>query len=156
MQKEKLQADFNIPKFFTLIFFAIASLFYLGGCIAAYIPTTEHGYSHMKEVNEDMAKQLEPGITTKNDVRLLIGEPTVEDDRFFTYWWKRKDGYWFIAGGAELDAGSTKDVHAFCLEFRANGKLKRFKHFEIDWRNNEYFSIQEMNKQLRDWKDDEN
>ncbi len=148
MKKDRLRRDFNILKFFTPIFLAIAALFYLSGCII-FIPTPEHGYSNMKEVNEDMVQQLELGITTKDDVRLLIGEPAEEDNRFFTYWWKRKDGYFLVAvsGG---DHGSTKDLHAFCLEFMPDGKLKRFKHFESGWRKKEVF------KQVRDWKDEEN
>ena len=151
MKKDRLRRYFNILKFLTPIFLAIAALFYLSGCIALYIPTPEHGYSHMKEVNEDMVKQLESGITTKDDVRLLIGEPAEEDDRFFTYWWKRKDGYFFVAAqGGQGDAGSTKDLHAFCLEFGADGKLKRFKHFESGWRKKEVY------KQVRDWKYEEN
>ncbi len=64
------QTDFNISKSFTLIFLALAILFFIDGCY--YIPTPEHGYKDQKEVTKDMVKQLEPGTTTKNDVELLF------------------------------------------------------------------------------------
>ena len=123
---------------------------FITGCIV-WIPTPEHGYSHMKEVNEDMVKQLEPGTTTKEDIRLLIGDhPSMDWRDDFCYFWQRKDGYWFAAGGGDADAGSTEDENAFCLEFMPDGKLKRFKHFESGWFKKDVWD------QIYDWEFEEN
>jgi hypothetical protein len=152
MNQKKLKPYFNTArKFFTVIFIGIAVNFYLSAC-AIWIPTPEHGYSHMKEVNKDMLKQLEPGITTKDDVRLLIGDPPhIEKDDSFCYFWTRKDGYFFVSFTPGYGKqGSTKDYHAVCLELVPDGKLKRFKHFEEGW-----FS-KDIRDQIIDWENNEN
>jgi outer membrane protein assembly factor BamE (lipoprotein component of BamABCDE complex) len=152
MKQKKLKTDLNTArKFFTLFVIAIAVLFYLSAC-AIWIPTPEHGYSHMKEVNNDLLKQLEPGITTKDDVRLIIGDPPhIEKNDSFCYFWTRKDGYYFVSitpGYGE--EGSTKKYHAVCLEFMPDGKLIRFKHFKDGWfRKN-------IQDQITDWENNEN
>ena len=153
MKQKKLKTDLNTArKFFTLIVTAIAVLFYLSAC-GIWIPTPEHGYSHMKEVSKDMIKQLEPGITTKDDVRLIIWDPPhIEKDDSFCYFWTRKDGY-FVFGIPYTSAakgGSTKEGHAFCLEFMPDGKLKRFKHFEDGWFR------KDLPDQISDWEKDGN
>ena len=156
MQK---QTDFNIPKHPIPIVLAISSLFYLAGCIPIYIPTPEHGYSHMEEVNKDMVKQLEPGTTTKEDMRMLFGNPDMyfggkKGNSISCYCWKRKDGYWGVIligpGAGGWKGGSTEDEHAFCLEFMPDGKLERFKFFESDWYK------KEIVHQITDWADEEN
>jgi len=151
------------------IFILLLISFIIAGCI--YVPTPEYGYSYMKEVTKDMVKQLEPGTTIKDDVILLLGEPTYVEhnsystyvehgsysddeggdfEKFFYYRWIRKVGYW--AAGAS--GGSTEVQHSFCLEFTPDGKLNRFKHFE---RGESIFAgKKEIYEQERDWKGEEN
>lgn len=147
------QKKFNITNSFTLIFLAITSPLYFGGCIIPmYIPLPEHGYSHMQAVNHEMVKGLEPGTTTKEDVGLLLGGQVTSADRFYCHYWTRIDGYWGLAlvvpGGGDMieDWQPTEDVHAFCFEFLTNSKLKRFKHFETS------MFKKGMEERINDWK----
>ena len=125
------------------IFNSLLILFIIEGCI--WVPTPEHGYSYQKEVTKDMVKQLEPGKTTKDDVRLLIGDPKMDRNGIFCYYWTRKDGYFAAYGGS---AGSTEAEHAFCLEFMPDDKLKRFKHFESGWFKEDVWN------QIYDWENE--
>ena len=110
-----------------------------------------------------LVKQLEPGTTTKDDVILLLPEPTYVEhgsysddevgdfEKYFCYRWIRKDGYYVGAGGG----GGTHEVqHSFCLEFTPDGKLKRFKHFERGDFN--FAGKKEIPEQERDWMAEEN
>ena len=157
------QKKFNIPKSFILIFLAITSPLYFGGCIMPlYIPLPEHGYSDMQAVTHDMVKELKPGTTTKNDVKLILEDiplSPMTTDNIHCCYWQRIDGYWAVyfivaygtAGdGTVLDEGTTEDSHAFCLEFTPDIKgqaqiLKRFKHFESS------VFKKELNIQIDDW-----
>ena len=132
------------------IFNSLLISFIIAGCL--WVPTPEHGYSHMEEINKDKVKQLEPGTTTKDDMRLLFGKPyeyfaARTGNAIFCYYWKRKDGYFAAYGGA---AGSTEAEYAFCLEFMPDDKLKRFKYFESQWYK------REIGLQITDWADEEN
>lgn len=73
--KQRMPIDSSIIEFFILIFLAMASLLYSSGCAAVYIPTLEHGYQEMREIEEDMLNQLEPGTTTRDDMKLRLGNP---------------------------------------------------------------------------------
>ena len=157
-----------------MIIFKIFNLllisFIIVGCI--YVPTAEHGSSYRKEVTKDEVKQLEPGTTTIDDVILLLGEPlyvehnsdftyvehgSYSDDeggdfvKFFCYRWIRTVGHFntFLGWYERIDV-----QHSFCLEFTPDGKLKRFKHFETG--ESIYAGKKEIDKQERDWKDEEN
>ena len=151
------QTDFNILKSYTLIFLALAIIFFIDGCIPYYIPAPEHGYEDQKAVTKDMVKQLKPGISTKDDVRLLLGNPSKALNASFSgnlycYHWTRTDGYYgYIALWAYSnypdEHRSTEDLHMFCLEFMPDDKLKRFKHFESDGGN--------VYQQIEDWENEE-
>jgi hypothetical protein len=155
------RTDFKTPMSFSPIFLAIAMLFYIGGCIPYYIPTNEHGYKDQKTVTKDMVKQLEPGTTTKNDVELLFENfsSLMTGDSVYCYYWARTDGYYgyivlldipYAAGFTSSDVHrSTEDIHAFCLEFMPDDKLKRFKHFESDE------GMFNVHHQIEDWENEE-
>ena len=148
------QTDFNIPKSVTLIFLALAILFFIDGCLPYYIPTPEHDHKGDKEVTKDMVKQLEPGTTTKNDVRLLLGTPEEIGGNLYCYWWRRTDGYYGYINVLDYTNlsdvhRSTEDLHAFCLEFMPDDKLKRFKHFESGW------GKKTVHQQIEDWENEE-
>ena len=142
------------------MFLALATLFFIDGCIPYYIPTNEHGFESQKAVTKDMLKQLEPGTTTKNDVELLfenidrLGDRPAQmsGDSVYCYYWTRKDGYYGYI--ALWDYTTVSDVHksteilrAFCLEFMPDDKLKRFKHFESGETS--------VYQQIEDWENEE-
>jgi outer membrane protein assembly factor BamE (lipoprotein component of BamABCDE complex) len=117
-----------------------------------YIPTPEHGYKEQKEVTKDMVKQLEPGTTTNNDVRLLLGNSNIEriSGNLYCYYWIRKDGYYGVIGaGGGASNYSNEVLHMFCLEFTSDDKLKRFKHFESGWGKKNVY------QQIEDWENEE-
>ena len=133
------------------IFNSLLISFIIVGCI--YVPTPEHGNSYMKEVTKDMVKQLEPGTTTKNDVRLLLGNPSKAvtasfSGNLYCYYWTRTDGYYgYIFWEGSSEDYSTENLHVFCLEFMPDDKLKRFKHFESGGGN--------VYQQIEDWENEE-
>ena len=135
------------------IFNSLLISFIIAGCI--YIPTREHGYSHMEEIDKNKVEQLEPGTTTKDDMRLLFGKPyeyftarTGTGNTIFCYYWKRKEAY--IVGYFPDLIDSADAEYAFCLEFMPDDKLKRFKYFESHWYK------KEIGLQITDWADEEN
>ena len=149
------QTDFNIIKSFTLIFLALAIIFFIDGCMPYYIPTPEHGYKDQKEVTKDMVEQLEPGTTTKNDVKLLLGNPSKAvtasfSGNLYCYCWTRTVGYYgFIGASGGSSDYSNEVLHMFCLEFTPDDKLKRFKHFESGWGKKNVY------QQIEDWENEE-
>ena len=161
------QTDLNIPKPLILLFLALATLFFIDGCIPYYIPTNEHGFESQEAVTKDMVKQLEPGTTTKNDVELLfenidrLGDRPAQmsGDSVYCYYWRRKDGlYGYIA---LWDYSTASDVHksteilrAFCLEFMPDDKLKRFKHFESG-EAEPIRAYEAVYQQIEDWENEE-
>jgi hypothetical protein len=115
------------------MFLALATLFFIDGCIPYYIPTGEHGFELDKEVTKDMVEQLEPGTTTKNEVILLLGNLDRISGNLYCYYWRRTSGYWGVLwyGTSQFgESGRIENLHAFCLEFMPDDKLKRFKQFE--------------------------
>ena len=137
------------------MFLALATLFFIDGCIPYYIPAPEHGFELEKEVTKDMVKQLEPGTTTKNDVRLLLGNPSKAvtasfSGNLYCYYWTRTDGYYgYIFWEGSSEDYSTENLHVFCLEFMPDDKLKRFKHFESDE------GMFNVHHQIEDWENEE-
>ena len=134
------------------MFLALATLFFIDGCIPYHIPTPEHGFELEKEVTKDMVKKLEPGTTTKNDVELLFENFAIlkTGDSVYCYYWTRTDGYygvWWLMGDSYSEHRSTENLHVFCLEFIPDDKLKRFKHFESDAGN--------VYQQIEDWENEE-
>jgi hypothetical protein len=146
------QTDFNIPKSLILMFLALATLFFIDGCMPYHIPTPEHGYKDQKAVTKDMVKQLEPGTTTKNDVEVLLENFAIlmTGDSVYCYYWTRIDGYygvlWLGTDDSYSEHRSSEDLHAFCLEFMPDDKLKRFKHFESGGGN--------VHQQIEDWENE--
>ncbi len=132
------------------MFLALATLFFIDGCIPYPIPTEEHG----KAVTKDMVKQLEPGTTTKNDVELLFENFSIlwhrpaqmTDDSVYCYYWTRTYGVW-LGNPSYSEYWNTEYLHAFCLEFMPDDKLKRFKHFESGEGN--------VYQQIEDWENEE-
>jgi hypothetical protein len=107
-----------------------------------------------------MVKQLEPGTTTKNDVKLLFENiarlghrpDQMPGDSVYCYYWTRTTGYYgylalWDASSQSDEHSSTEVLYVFCLEFMPDDKLKRFKHFESGGGN--------VYQQIEDWENEE-
>ena len=120
-----------------------------------FFPTPEHNKLG-EEVTRDMVEQLELGTTTRNDVRLLLGEPTYISGNLWSgniwcYGWTRTIGYWGFVGDGYSNH-SLEAIHKFCLEFMPDDRLKRFKHFNsrnLDKRKGNIY------QQIEDWENEE-
>lgn len=78
----------------------------LGGCIA--IPVDYPTPGSRRNIDDQAAAQFEPGVATKEDVLLRLGEPDVvsADQRSFGYAWSRVKFIWAVGsygGGAVGD-----------------------------------------------------
>ncbi len=78
----------------------------LAGCLV--IPTDYTAPTSRHNVTADTAAALQPGVTTKEDVLLQLGEPDVasSDERQLGYRWTMVRAIWFV-GGYGGGAGGT-------------------------------------------------
>ena len=151
------QTDFNIQKSLILMILALPTLFFIEGCIPYYIPAGEHGYKDQEAVTEDIVKQLEPGTTAKNEVILLLGNLDRIRGNLYCYYWRRTEGYWGVLWYGTPDYGESgriENLHAFCLEFMPDDKLKRFKHFESG-EAEPFRAFEGVYQQIEDWENEE-
>lgn len=99
----------------------------LSGCI---IPVPTPGHSYGPTVDKDTFDALQPGIASRADVLLTLGQPTsrLEDDRYLIYTWTVVHGYTVIVvgyySGFILPVPVTTPNY-LCLEFGANAELVR-------------------------------
>ena len=84
----------------------------LAGCIVIPIPVNYHASGSRMNVNQLTASRLQPGVSTKEDVLLLLGEPDYcsQDGQTLGYSWT-KVGLLLIvgtqAGGGETEIGKN-------------------------------------------------
>ncbi len=78
----------------------------LAGCLI--IPTDYTAPTSRHNVTADTAAKLQPGVTTKEEVLLQLGEPDVasSDERQLGYRWTMVRAIWFV-GGYGGGAGGT-------------------------------------------------
>jgi hypothetical protein len=90
------------PTFLAWLSIMAVGLLLLGGCM--YIPVNYHAAGSRSEVSSATQSKLEPGVTTKEDVFLLLGEPDYasEDGQYLGYRWTKVLA-WIgtLAGGEE-------------------------------------------------------
>jgi len=109
------------------------------GCIYLPIPGTGL-YDGYGAIPEKVMESLEPGITMRADILLLLGAPnynynfndlTVSEARFMTYYWRADKGIWAVAIAPGAGAGDYVSIcHFLCIEFDDANRVKRYKHFE--------------------------
>lgn len=136
----------NIIILISLIFL----LFLKTGCIVLPIPTEEKVLEGTP-VNEDKSKLLEIGVTSKDDVIRLLGDPRIiwEEARLFVYDWETSS--WFIiglfAGGysARGVAGDISDKYVLLIQFDERDKICRFQKLKRPSEDNRYGNF------LKEW-----
>lgn len=118
----------------------------LSGCII--IPTPSHG--GVGVITKETIESFEPGKTTRADVLLRLGEPSMwpGEERFFVYQWTRINGYWEILIPPN---GVGGDIHHSCylgLEFMPDNRVKRVTVFD-PWFN--FFELDDQHPKLQKW-----
>ena len=109
------------------------------GCLIIPLPG-EHG----QEIDK-IQSQIAVGLTTREDVISILGEPDVTRDRFIFYQKKEHNGGWFVvvfsstSGRAEVAGQEFMDLY---FEFDNYGVLTDFR-------------VDKYDKSLRSVKDDE-
>jgi len=80
--------------------------------------------------------RIEPGVTTRIDVLMTLGEPDrrVEEDRYFVYEWSETHAVVGVIVGGGYQAGvlgtaELGDRNALALEFGPDARVTRVKTF---------------------------
>ena len=98
------------------------------GCL--YIPTPQHGLlSGRGMIDAEETRKFRVGITTREDVLLLLGEPdaTLNNQSVFLYTWTRTQGYLIIGGYGRGEIAAIGHTTLLLFDFDANNYLKRFE-----------------------------
>lgn len=108
---------------------ALPTLCLLSGCIVLPVPVNYHMADSRKNVNDKKTQWLTPGVTTRHDVLLQLGEPDQVNDHEsqLTYRWEKVFLHVWIVWGAEYSGGGGRGDfgrdYTLELTFDPNGKL---------------------------------
>lgn len=108
----------------------------LNGCII--IPTPEHnawitgGRGRIPQKTLDLIK---PGVTTREDVLLMLGGPAIvdENETTFVYCWRVVEGYLAIGGGYQGEIAPLSKMYGVTIKFDRQGIVQScsIKHTEF-------------------------
>jgi len=76
-----------------------------------------------EEVSEKSVGLIKPGVSTRADVLLLLGNPTVrgETDGYFLYSWHQTHGGAILAFPYPIAVGTAESCHWLAIRFTLNG-----------------------------------
>lgn len=99
-----------------------------GGCIIT--PVVHHTpweTAHRGEIAAEDVAGLTPGVTSRRDVLLLLGEPDLrrEEDRVLGYVWDQAWLFWGVFAGGRGAAGEGVRHGALMVRFDGEGILVR-------------------------------
>lgn len=96
------------------------------GCII--VPTPPIAVDGIPQARIDA---LEPGVTTRADVLLAFGDPTLrlENDRYFAYDWGVVRFAGAVGGFPQAYPFAIPDSHRLAIEFSEDGRILRLKLF---------------------------
>jgi len=96
----------------------------VSGCLIIPVPEYKAGGSR-GNINEETTAQFQIGVTTKEDVILLLGEPdySSEDGRRLGYSWGRVKAWLFVGGPGAGAAGEISREYFLSLVFDEEGRL---------------------------------
>ena len=108
----------------------------LTGCVILPVPTPPTG---SEIVGDDSMKSIKPGVTTRADVLLELGDPSEneEADRLFAYDWKVSYGSIVWAWGITYNVGGAGGYRLWayrCLamEFGPSGTVTRTAYLHLE------------------------
>ena len=95
----------------------------LAGCII--IPVNYHEFGSRQNISERTAAHLQPGVTTKEEVFLQLGEPdhVSDDGRRLGYAWGKVRALVLVGGGYSGAIAEVKRSYLLQVTFDANGRL---------------------------------
>ena len=110
-------------------------LLVLAGCVVIPIPVAYHGSGSRMNVNQATQSRLQAGVSTKEDVLLLLGEPDYcsEDGQTIGYSWTKVGVLLLIAtsgAGGEAEIGKN---YALEIAFDARNRVTRTKLHQRLW-----------------------
>ena len=90
----------------------------LSGCLA--IPTDYHSKYSRHNISDKTQSLLRPGVTTKEEVLLLLGEPDYVsgDGQRIAYYWTKVKMLWGAVGGAGYSVGAGEIERSYCLDIK--------------------------------------
>ena len=105
---------------------ALVAAALLAGCIIVPTPPIP-----IDGVPDAKVAALKPGLTTRADVLMAFGDPTLrmEDDRYFVYDWSEVHGEGAVGGAPGAYLFEIWDTHRLAIEFSADGRIERLQRF---------------------------
>jgi outer membrane protein assembly factor BamE (lipoprotein component of BamABCDE complex) len=99
-----------------------------GGCIL--VPTPSHKsdtFATRQNLSHKSAEQIQVGVTSREQVLLLFGEPdaTFDRQRRFVYLWADVTAWWFAAAGNSSAGGEIGEGSALEIDFDPRGIVSR-------------------------------
>jgi outer membrane protein assembly factor BamE (lipoprotein component of BamABCDE complex) len=95
----------------------------LSGCLG--IPVDYYANYSRHNISDKTQSQLQPGVTTKEEVFLLLGEPDYAsyDGQSIGYGWTRVKAVYAVLGQFTADAGEIKRSYVLQIKFDSNNRV---------------------------------
>ncbi len=112
---------------------ALTLLMFGSGCLIIPTPEFDSG-SARANFNQQSLAQLQPGVTTMEDVLLRFGEPDAvsPDERKLGYRSEKVAGIWILAGGYSAASGAITRDHYLLVELDENGVVRN-RNLSAQW-----------------------
>lgn len=97
----------------------------VGGCVLPLVPENLH------EVPERSIAAIQPGISTRADVLLLLGNPTRREAEgaYFLYEWERLHGGAALGFPFTFALAHSDSCHLLAIQFASNALVSRVRVF---------------------------
>ena len=104
---------------------ALAAAGMLAGCLV--IPVDYYSAGSRSNLNTKTGSKLQPGVTTKEDVFLLLGEPdqVSEDGQRLGYAWSKVKAIWIVASYGGGAGGEAEKSYLLLISFDASNRVSR-------------------------------
>jgi len=123
------------PRGISLVGLLVAAMC-LTGCIVLPVPTPPTG---SEIVGDDAMSPIKPGMSTRTDVLLALGDPneSEESDRFFAYDWKVSYGAIVWAWGIARNVGGAGGhrlwaYRCLAMEFGSDATVVRTAYLHLE------------------------
>ncbi len=125
----------------------------LAGCLI--IPTDYFAAGSRRNVSPRTVQVLQPGVTTKEDVLLVLGEPDSdpEDGRRLDYEWTKVKAIWFVGGYGAAIGGEIQCTNVLQVSFDASNRVSQVR-LVGEWEQGEESAAQ--SRELRSPRDSQN
>lgn len=99
---------------------ALAGALLLCGCLV--IPVNYYAMGSRQNVRHETAESLRPGVTSRDEVFLMLGEPDLvsEDGLRLGYAWTKVRAIWFVATTSGSGGGEILRSHLLQVRFDTN------------------------------------